>query len=100
MSIDGATRHDLPRNSQHVALVGDPRDDENLIVSQLHLAVVRFHNRVVADVKADLGPGYTAGEIFAEAQRVMRWHYQWLILHEFLPKTVGQAMVTTCSQPA
>ncbi len=100
MSIDGATRHDLPRNSQHVALVGDPRNDENLIVSQLHLAVVRFHNRVVADVKADLGPGYTAGEIFAEAQRVMRWHYQWLILHEFLPKTVGQAMVTTCSQPA
>jgi hypothetical protein len=93
VSIDGATRHDLPRNSQHVALVGDPRNDENLIVSQLQLAFLRFHNRVVADVTADLGPGYTAGEIFAEAQRVVRWHYQWLILHEFLPKTVGQAMV-------
>ena len=93
VSIDKATRLDLPRNSQQVALVGDPRNDENLIVSQLHLAVMRFHNRVVADVKADLGPGYTAGEIFAEAQRVVRWHYQWLILHEFLPKAVGQAMV-------
>jgi hypothetical protein len=93
MSIDGATRHDLPRNSQHVALVGDPRNDENLIVSQLQLAFLRFHNRVVADVTADLGPGSTAGEIFAEAQRVVRWHYQWLILHEFLPTTVGQAMV-------
>jgi hypothetical protein len=54
VSIDGTVRHDLPRNSQHVALVGDPRNDENLVVSQLHLAVVRFHNRVVADVKADL----------------------------------------------
>jgi hypothetical protein len=93
VSIDGATRHDLPRNSQHIALVGDPRNDENLIVSQLQLAFLRFHNRVVADVKADLGPGFTAGEIFAEAQRVVRWHYQWVILHEFLPKTVGQAMV-------
>jgi hypothetical protein len=93
VSIDGAVRRDLPRNSQHVALVGDPRNDENLIVSQLHLAFLRFHNRVVADVKTDLGSGYTAGEIFAEAQRVVRWHYQWLILHEFLPKTVGQAMV-------
>jgi hypothetical protein len=93
VSIDGTVRHDLPRNSQRVALVGDPRNDENLVVSQLHLAVVRFHNRVVADVRADLGAGYTAQEIFAEAQRVVRWHYQWLVLHEFLPKTVGPAMV-------
>jgi len=93
VSIDGAVRHDLPRNSQRVALIGDPRNDENLIVSQLQLAFLRFHNRVVSDVKADLGPGYTAGEIFAEAQRVVRWHHQWLVLHEFLPKTVGQAMV-------
>jgi hypothetical protein len=51
---------DLPRNSQLVALVGDPRNDENLAVSQLQLAFVRFHNRVLDDVKADLGPGYTA----------------------------------------
>jgi hypothetical protein len=93
VSIDGETRHDLPRNSQGVALIGDPRNDENLVLSQLQLAFLRFHNRVVSDVKADLGPGYTPGEIFAEAQRVVRWHHQWLVLHEFLPKTVGQAMV-------
>jgi hypothetical protein len=76
-----------------VALIGDPRNDENLVLSQLQLAFLRFHNRVVSDVKADLGPGYTPGEIFAEAQRVVRWHHQWLVLHEFLPTTVGQAMV-------
>jgi hypothetical protein len=29
-------------------------------------------------------------EVFAEAQRLVRWHFQWLVLHEFLPKTVGQ----------
>jgi hypothetical protein len=93
VSIDGSPRNDLPRNSQTTALVADPRNDENLVVSQLHLAFLRFHNRVVADVAADLGPGYTVDEIFAEAQRTVRWHYQWLILHEFLPKTVGQAPV-------
>jgi hypothetical protein len=93
VSIDAAVRHDLPRNSQRVAVIGDPRNDENLIVSQLQLAFLRFHNRVVTDVKSDLGSGYTAGEIFAEAQRVVRWHYQWLILHDFLPTTVGQEMV-------
>ncbi|MBA3245059.1 MAG: peroxidase, partial [Actinobacteria bacterium] len=91
VSIDGNTRHDLPRNSQETALAGDPRNDENLIVSQLHLAFLRFHNTAVADVRAELGSGYTDEEIFAEAQRTVRWHYQWLILHEFLPKTVGQS---------
>ena len=54
--------------------------------------MLRFHNAVVADVAADLGPGFTAEEIFAEAQRIVRWHYQWIVLHEFLPHTVGQPM--------
>ncbi len=89
VSVDHHARFDLPRNSQSTPLTGDPRNDENLIVSQFHLALLRFHNVVVADVKAVLGAGFTPGEIFAEAQRVVRWHYQWLILHEFLPKTVG-----------
>ena len=90
VSIDGSIRHDLPRNSQLVALAGDPRNDENLVVSQLHLALLRFHNAVVEDVKNELGPGFSGDEIFAEAQRTVRWHYQWLLVHEFLPATVGQ----------
>jgi hypothetical protein len=89
----GGGRQDVPRNSQQVALLGDPRNDENLMVSQLHCALLRFHNAVLADVKAELGTGYTADEIFAETQRRVRWHYQWIVLHEFLPKTVGQATV-------
>ena len=90
----GGTRSDLPRNSQNVALIGDPRNDENLIVSQLHLALLRFHNRVVADVKTSLGSTVTIEEIFVEAQRIVRWHYQWMIVHEFLPRLVGQPLVT------
>jgi hypothetical protein len=93
VSMGGKVRFDLPRNSQNVPLTGDPRNDENLIVAQLHLALLRFHNKVLDDVKADLGAGYTLGEIFAETQRVVRWHYQWMVVHEFLARTVGQATV-------
>jgi hypothetical protein len=93
VSVGGTTHFDVPRNAQLTALIGDPRNDENLIVSQLHLALLRFHNTVVADVAAELGTGFTAGEIFAEAQRVVRWHYQWLVIHEFLSRTVGGALV-------
>jgi len=90
-SMGGMRRFDLPRNSQRVGLAADSRNDENLIVSQLHLAFLRFHNRVVADVRDELGVGATAEEVFAEASRLVRWHYQWLVLHEFLDKTVGAA---------
>jgi hypothetical protein len=92
VTCDGQPRHDVPRNSQNVALIGDPRNDENLIVSQLQLALLRFHNAVLADVKADLGTSYTLEEIFAETQRVVRWHYQWMIVHEFLPATIGASL--------
>jgi Animal haem peroxidase len=92
VSRDGKPRFDLPRNSQNVALIGDPRNDENLIVSQLHLAFLRFHNALVDYVKSKWSLTNPT-EVFAEAQRLVRWHYQWIIVHEFLPKTVGQKMV-------
>lgn len=88
----GSGKFDLPRNSQGTALIGDPRNDENAIVSQLHLAFLKFHNAVVDEVEATAGLTEPA-DIFAEAQRIVRWHYQWMILHEFLPLTCGQEVV-------
>jgi hypothetical protein len=85
---------DVPRNSQQVALIGDPRNDENLIVSQLHLAFLRFHNAVVDHVETALGmSGSRPDEIFGEAQRIVRWHYQWILLHDFLRLTCGEPVV-------
>jgi Animal haem peroxidase len=86
--IDEEAPKDVPRNSQNIAITGDPRNDENLIVSQLHLAFLKFHNAVVDG----LGGG-NPSTVFNDAQRLVRWHYQWIILNEFLPKTVGQELV-------
>ncbi|WP_380874295.1 myeloperoxidase [Sphingomonas sp. DBB INV C78] len=87
-----AGKQDVPRNSQNVALIGDPRDDENLIISQLQVAFLKFHNAAVEHVKTKIK--LTApDQIFAEAQRIVRWHYQWIIVHEFLKKTCGEAAV-------
>ena len=85
-------KQDLPRNSQRVALIGDPRNDENLILSQFQLAMLKFHNACVGHVVSDIGLT-EPGEIFAEAQRIVRWHYQWIIIHEFLEKTCGKDVV-------
>ncbi|WP_235856788.1 peroxidase family protein [Occultella glacieicola] len=93
-SVDGTTRYDVPRNAQNTAILGDPRNDENLIVDQLHLAMLKFHNAVVADVRDELGSAYSAEDVFAEAHREVRWHYQWMVLHEFLPLTIGADLCT------
>lgn len=92
VSAGGFPRFDVPRNSQNTALIGDPRNDENLIISQLQMAMLRFHNSVVDHVQGNLGIA-NPNEAFAEAQEMVRWHYQWIIIHEFLEKTVGKAVV-------
>jgi hypothetical protein len=74
------------------ALTGDPRNDENLIVSQLQVAFLRFHNEVLDLLQAQ-HPDLSAGELFASAQRTVRWHYQWVVVHDFLVRLVGQEVV-------
>ena len=43
--------HDLCRNPHGTAIIGDPRNDENRVISQLQLAFLRFHNAVMKKIK-------------------------------------------------
>ena len=81
---------DLPRNRQGRALVGDPRNDVHLIISQLHLAFLKFHNRVVDLLREQ---GVPASSVFGETRKLVRWHYQWIVVHEFLPLSVGETLM-------
>lgn len=84
-------QHDLPRNSQGRALVGDPRNDVHLIISQMHVAFLKFHNRVVDWLRER---GLSDAEVFEEARRLVRWHYEWIVTHEFIPLSVGESLVS------
>lgn len=78
--------NDLPRASSGLALIGDPRNDENLIVAQLHLAFMKFHNKVVDGLKDGsikrLSP--IRKTVFEEARDIVIWHYQWIVINDFL----------------
>ena len=96
-TLTGATHNphaqDLPRSSPAAttanpkpnkrAIIGDPRNDENVIISQLQGLCLRFHNRM-ADKYGD----------FERAQRAVRWHYQWVVLNDFLPTIVAPSVLT------
>jgi hypothetical protein len=74
------------------ALIGDPRNDENLIISQLQVAFVRFHNAVL-DRTGHEHPLWSKDDVFKLAQQQVRWHYQWVVVHDFLRRLVGEAVI-------
>jgi Animal haem peroxidase len=83
---------DLPRDPNGVALIADPRNDENLVISGLQVAFLLFHNRVV-DLVRDEHPAWEYDEVYRVARQLTTWHYQWITLHEILPAFVGTYMV-------
>ena len=77
--------NDLPRQGMsrtpqldRAALIGDPRNDQNLIVSQLHLAFLRAHNAIVRQ-----------GHTWEEARTLLRQHFHWIIIHDYLKKQIA-----------
>lgn len=84
-----SVRNDLPRNAEGIALISDPRNDSHTLVSQLHLAMLKAHNTFVDEVR---GAGKSTDQVFEEAARQLRWHYQWIVLNEFLPSVVGPTL--------
>src|SRR5262249_44742992 len=81
--------NDLPREPRspdiahdRAALTGDPRNDENTIIGQLHTAFLRAHNALVG-----------RGNDLRRARRLLRQHYQWMVLHDFLPRIADPYVV-------
>jgi hypothetical protein len=84
--------NDLPREGRSVdvvhdraALIGDPRNDENLIIAQLHVAFLRAHNRLVDEADPP--------DRFRKAKRRLRRHYQHIVLHDFLRRIADRQIV-------
>jgi Animal haem peroxidase len=78
--------HDLPRDTTGIARIGDARNDENLVVAQLHTAFLKFHNAVLTWFAANPGSPVTGDGSFARARQLVEWHYQWITVHDFLKK--------------
>ena len=80
-----ASWYDLQRNQQAIAIIPDARNDENIIVSRMQVLFIEFHNKVVDLLERHEGK-YSS--TFLEARKIVTWCYQWLIIHEYLPKVV------------
>ena len=102
----GGVHEDVPRtpngDGSFTAVLGDPRNDENVMIAGLHCAHILFYNRVLSELGsfslrafpaargADMSYGYAQ---FLVARQVTLWHYQWLLVNEHLPQIADQAVV-------
>lgn len=86
LGLDGV---DMQRNAEGTALIGDPRNDSHVLISQLYLAMLKPHNAFVDKTQLS---GAANDRVFDEAARQLRWHYQWSVLNELLPALVGERL--------
>jgi hypothetical protein len=80
--VKGGLAHDLPRNSEGFAIIGDERNDENLLVAQTHLAFLRFHNAIVDRLQGSVPDN----RLFSAARRAVIDLYQSMVVRDFLTK--------------
>ena len=88
---DAGEEEDLPRNSEGIALIGDPRNDVHLFVAELHVALLKLHNLLVDRLRED---GVAEADVFDAARRAATWHYQWVTLRDFLPRLIGEPLTS------
>ena len=81
---------DVPRNHEGLGLVGDPRNDVHVFMSQMQVAFIRAHNHLVDRLRDERA---REAELFDEARRALAWHYQWVIVNDFLPRLVGDRLI-------
>lgn len=92
LGANGNGEPDLLRNTQGTAVIGDPRNDENIVVSQLQVAFLRLHNKLVDEVSSDTS--ISEDGRFQAAQQRLRWHYQWVVVRDYLPRLVGDVLMS------
>lgn len=80
-AVPGTNLRDLPRNQQGRALIGDMRNDENSIVSQLQLAFILAHNELV-----DRAAAKGARDAFSAARKSLTRLYQWIVWNDYLKR--------------
>lgn len=92
-TVPGGYRRDLPIG-HGLLLIGDLQDTrnvDNLLLRQLHVLFLKFHNEAIRQLQTNselqsmadwLGPGSP----FERARKLVCWHYQWIIRHDYLPR--------------
>lgn len=80
--------NDLDRDSLGRPNIYDQRNDSTLLLAQLHVLLIKFHNRLLDDVRRGKVKSASARNGFEETKRLVTWHYQWIVRNDLLRKII------------
>jgi hypothetical protein len=86
--------NDIQRDAEGVAIIADPRNDENLIITNLQLLFIRFHNKIVNIILKKYKCKKTA---FKKARQSVIQYYQGMVVQDFLHKIVSSCIIKDIS---
>ncbi len=75
--------HDLPRDANKYALIPDDRNDENLLIAQMHVQFLCLHNHFVEQIKRH-SPTLDANALFDRAKAANQNAFLHIVYHDFL----------------
>jgi len=94
-TVPSGYQRDLPVRHGRVLIgdLGDKRNLDNLLLRQLHVLFLKFHNEAIRQLQTNRGFDSMAGvlgggTLFERARRLVCWHYQWIVRHDYLPRIV------------
>lgn len=88
-SINNVGEEDLLRNPDGTAIIGEPRNEENLLTAGIHFVFLKFHNRVFMDLK-NTNPNMLLPQLINESKKIVQWHYQFIVVTQFLKDITGK----------
>ena len=80
---------DLPRGLDGIGILGDIRNNENQIVSNVHLAFMQLHNKIFNEIKI-ANPSWTLIQQIDEAKKQVVYIIQWICAYDFVQKITSK----------
>jgi Animal haem peroxidase len=76
---------DLPLDDRGQPVLVDDRNNENIIIRQIHVMFLKLHNLAIEELRAQY-PFLPNEKLFAGARDRVCWQYQYLVRHDFLAR--------------
>lgn len=91
---DGCNTEEENAKGRYCFMSGDPRGNENLHLTTLHLLMARQHNQL-AQKLSTLNPDWNDEKIYQESRKIVAAQMQHITYNEFLPVLLGDEIMET-----
>ncbi|MEO1447362.1 MAG: peroxidase family protein, partial [Cyanobacteria bacterium J06635_11] len=92
LAENGGNDNPGPTAANDLFLAGDPRANENVVLSSMHTLFMREHNRLAGALAAE-HPTWNDEQLYQRARQINIAQWQNIVYNEYLPTLLGEGQV-------